>query len=1084
MHQDTVQSFYPLSPLQEGMLFDCLASKQSDLYFNQCQFTIRGSLDVTAFREAWAHVVTCNDVLRTFFVWEEVNSPVQVVERNVDLPFVVHDLRDFEGPQKIHQYECLLAQARDAGFDLSKAPLLKLDLLQFADDVYEFVWSFHHLILDGWSAFQVLHQVFSRYEASRNQEPFTLVNPRPYRDFVAYLKRQNHREAEEYWRNRLHGFDSPTLLGDDRQKATASRNAITTGATTRILTPSLTSSLNQFVRHHHTTLNSLVQLAWGMLLSRYGRTRDVVFGAVVSGRPPQLDGYESMVGMFINTIPVRFAYDPEEICIDALKKIQKQRIESEQFDFFPLMQMQGLCDVSRGESLFQSLVMFENYRKEKSIEEMVQSCDIEQVRWFERTALPLTLIVVPGEQLRLSLIYDETRFEGHFLEQILAHLEQLLKAIAAGPNSKLKNVGMLSGKERHQILFEWNDTHSDYPRDEPIHRIFERQVEIDPTAVAVTLEGESVSYHRLNERANQLSHYLASLGVTNGARVAVACERSIDTIVALIAILKTGGVYVPLDLDYPMEMQDLILNETQSDVLLTHKRIQPINRGHSLKVICLEHDGDLLDCQPTTNPGNGVQSSDCAYVIYTSGSTGRPKGTQISHRCVIRLVKSTNYVRLSSSEAILQFSTLAFDASTFEIWGALLNGAHLVCAPSGRPNLHQLAEVIRRHRVSIVWLTSALFNQVIEELPEMLKGVGQVLVGGEALSVHHVRSAFSYLGSETKIINGYGPTESATFACCYTVPRDLSADATSVPIGRPISNTQVYLLDRDGDLVPPGVAGEMYIGGDGLSLGYLNREELNRTSFVASPLDELPDTRLYRTGDICRYLQDGRVEFIGRIDNQVKVRGFRIELDGIEAALNASEDIRQSVVVMREDEPGDKRIVAYVVSTTGEEIALSALRDFLLESLPTYMMPQSVITLKELPLNRRGKVDRTALPPPVRQISHQPVELPQTKLQRTIADVFRHVLKVEDVGLDDNFFDLGGQSLLVMRAHARLKTQFDRVPSITDFFQFPTIRTLAAHLDGNRVDSLTTDQVEKRARLQRGARQRMRKRREGGSNNE
>ena len=652
---------------------------------------------------------------------------------------------------------------------------------------------------------------------------------------------------------------------------------------------------------------------------------------------------------------------------------------------------------------------------------------------------------------------------------MLSHYRMLLEAMVATPERSIAGLALLSEDERAQIVLDWNRTQIEYPREASIQALFEAQVSRAPEAVAVEYGDERLSYGELNERANRVARYLVRHGVGVEVMVGLCVERSVEMVIGVLGILKAGGAYVPLDPEYPAERLRFMLEDTATPVLLTQEKLRGRLPAYGGRVISLDGDWAEIGKQSAENPKVLAGGGSLAYVIYTSGSTGRPKGTCIEQRSVVRLVKNTNYIELGPEEVVLQFAPISFDASTLELWGSLLNGGRLVVCPAGKLSLEELGEVIQQRGVTTLWLTAALFHQMVDTHIESLRGVRQLLAGGEALSVAHVRRMLEVIG-EGRLINGYGPTENTTFTCCHVMTADSCIENT-VPIGRPISNTRVYVLDGHMQPVPVGVYGELYIGGDGLAREYLHQPQLTAEKFVADPFDTTAGGRLYRTGDLVRYLADGTIEFLGRLDNQVKVRGFRIELGEIEAVLGRMPQVRQAVVVVREDTPGDKRLVAYVVAQGATEDLVEQLRSRLRESLPEYMVPSAFVMVEKLPLTPNGKVDRNALPAPERenQVTAGYVA-PGSELEQKLVSVWREVLRMEKVGVDDNFFDLGGNSLLVTRVHARIKPLFERDVRVVDLFRFPTIRSLSGHFSqAEDMDNSAHTEIHERARKQQRA---------------
>jgi amino acid adenylation domain-containing protein len=617
----------------------------------------------------------------------------------------------------------------------------------------------------------------------------------------------------------------------------------------------------------------------------------------------------------------------------------------------------------------------------------------------------------------------------------------------------LNNTGAFNTPERHQLLFDWNNTWTDYPRHQSVSQVFEQQVKQRPEAIALRFRDQQMTYRQLNERANQVAHRLRELGVGPEVMVGTLLERSLEMVVGLLAILKAGGAFVPLDANYPAERLAFMAADTKAPVMLLQNSVaQRLSDQNWSRAITVSLDGGTseIDRHSTQNPTSLATAENLAYVMYTSGSTGRPKGVMVSHRAVVRLVKNTNYVNLTDQEVFLQFSPVSFDASTLEIWGPLLNGGCLAIMPPDVQSLAELGAAIRKHGVTSLWLTAGLFNVMVEQRLEDLRPLRQLLVGGDALSPLHIRKAIDALPG-CRLINGYGPTEGTTFTCCHTISRE-DAQGNSIPIGKPIANTQVYLLDSDNESVLVGEAGELCVAGDGLARGYLNQPELTAEKFFSHPFsNELSDNkssaRIYRTGDLARYRPDGTIEFLGRVDNQVKISGYRIELGEIEAALMQHPDVQSAAVIARQDVPGEKKLVAYVVPRE-RGCPTTELRGFLAGKLPAYMLPSGFVLLDTLPLSPNGKLDRAALPAPEAgdaRNSAAPVS-PQTEMELKIADVWRRLLGLKQVSVKDNFFDVGGDSLQLLEAHAELQKVITSDLSLTDLFEYSTISALAQHL--------------------------------------
>jgi amino acid adenylation domain-containing protein len=647
------------------------------------------------------------------------------------------------------------------------------------------------------------------------------------------------------------------------------------------------------------------------------------------------------------------------------------------------------------------------------------------------------------------------------------------------PEPQPISTGRMTAFELPELVQSWNATHTTYPREASVAELFEDIAAASPDSIAISFRSEELSYGELNVRANRLAHRLRRIEV--GAETLVGCciERSLDLIVALVAILKAGGAYLPLDPSYPKECFDYLLKDTNTPVMLTQKSLATfLPVGRSVKRICVDEDYTPPSTDDDVNPIPAGGPTSLAYVMYTSGSTGQPKGVMVENRAIVRLVRNTNFCKFGPEEVFLQFAPISFDASTLEIWGPLLNGGRLVVMPPESASLEDLGRTIRDQGVTTLWLTAGLFNLMVEQRLEDLRPIRQFLAGGDVLSSHHVRTVLENFPDCT-LINGYGPTENTTFTCCHAM-RAGGSVPDSIPIGRPISNTRVYILDEQMHPLQPGEAGELYAAGDGVARGYLNNPEATAEKFVADPFHSGAGGRMYRTGDLARWYEDGTVEFLGRIDNQVKINGHRIEPAEIEAAMRGHGGVKDICVVAHADGNGSKRLVAYYVSTTKACLSVRELRENLASKLPQFMVPALFVAVDSLPLSTNGKVDRAALPVPLSDIP-TPREPSKTRLEQSIADLWKRILQTQFVGLDDNFFDLGGDSLLLLAVHSNLQKMLHVEIPVTDLFKFTTVRTVARHLEEQKPAGSSLGEARERAQKQRDAFTRARERRVWGA---
>ncbi|MDJ0865452.1 MAG: LLM class flavin-dependent oxidoreductase [Myxococcota bacterium] len=1475
-----MEATYSLAPMQHGLLFHHLSSPQGGSDLEQIVCTLREELDVEALRRAWERVVARHAVLRTRFRWEGLDDPVQEVASDVSLPLHTEDWRDLTEAEREARLAAFLDADREQGFDLGETPLLRIAVLRLGDAHHEVVWSFPHIILDGYSFPIVLREVFAFYAAECRGESLELPLPRPYREHVEALADRDPTSAREFWRERLAGFSEPTPLPGAPGAATGR------GERELAIDPATTAALRALAEREQVTLGTLVQGAWALLLARYAGTDEVVIGATRAGRAGSVEGAEAMVGLFINTLPVRVPADGSRRVGDWLRELRANDLAARPHEHAPLVEIQAASDVRAGAALFESILVYDNALLDTTMRASGDEFASRQFRLHERTNYPLTLYGYGEDALLLKLAFDEPRYDADGADRMLGQLVRLLEGMAQDSARTLGSLPLLTEAEE-QALRAWNDTGVEVPTERCIHQLIEEQARRTPHATAVALGAERIRYAELDERANRLAQHLRGLGVGPDVRVGICTERSLDLVVGLLGIHKAGGAYVPLDPSYPADRIAFMLEDARVPVLLTQAHLEAELPPHQARVVRLDADWPAIERESSECPASGVTPEHLAYVIYTSGSTGRPKGVMVEHRNVVNFFTGMDARIPHDPPGVwLAVTSLSFDISVLELFWTLARGFEVVLhedegraaaaerriAAAGqrpldfglmyfasdegasddkyrlllegakfadahgfssvwtperhfhafgglfpnpavtgaavaavtnrvgiragsvvlplhhptrvaeewavvdnlshgrvgisiaagwqprdfviKPESHAEArklmydhvETIRRlwrgeavpfpgptgeaievstlprpvQRELPVWVTSAgspetyekageiganvlthLLGQSIDEVAEKItlyreawRKAGHPGEGQVTLMLHtfigddldHVREAvrrpmMDYLGSavglvkgfasswtaykkradgtteadldldslsddemeglleysferyfETSalfgtpesclpmldriraigvdevaclidfgvaqetvlthlahlnrlrdleasraqgldplserpasaegarsepqasevnqdasdsaegrlpaqitrhgvthlqctpslasmlvadeasraalgrvrtlmiggeafpptlaaqlrectaadIVNMYGPTETTIWSSTHAV----EADGEVVPIGRPIANTQLYVLDAERRPLPIGVPGELYIGGDGVVRGYLDRPELTAERFLPDPFRDAPGARLYRTGDLARFRTDGTLEFLGRIDHQVKIRGHRIELGEIEADLTALESVREAVVMPREDTPGDLRLVAYVIPASGATAEPAALREALRQRLPEPMVPAHYVSLETFPLTPNKKIDRKALPPPgeVERVAGAALVLASSEIEKSIVTVWQQVLGVSQVGLDDNFFDLGGHSLLAVKAHRSLRELAPRPFSITDLFRFPTVRALAEFLgDDGSGPGLQQSQDRADQRRQAMAQRRARRGQRGGS---
>jgi amino acid adenylation domain-containing protein len=1036
----------PLSFAQQRLWFLDQLEPGSAVYNVPGALRISGPLDVAALERCFEEVTRRHEALRTVFS-KVHGEPVQTILPSLKLPISIVDLSDLPEYEREAEVRRRAVEGSQRYFDLTTGPLVRVAVLRLGQQDHVLLLTMHHIVSDGWSAGILFRELSVLYEAFTQGKPSPLNDlPIQYADFASWQRGWLQGEVLEgqlsYWKTQLEGAPRLQLPTDRPRPPVRSYRG---GKRSFVLDKKLTDALTALSRQENVTLFMTLLAAFQLLLHRYTAQEDIVIGSPIAGRTrPEI---ESLIGFFVNTLVLRNDFSGNPTFREILSRVRKVCLDAYTHQDVPFEKLveELRPERSLGQNpLFQVMFVLQNAPADTLRFAGLELSPIHGDGDQAKFDLTLTMRE-ENEGLRAVLNYSADLFDGTTIDRMIGHFQTLVEGIVADPEQRVSSLPILTEAERRRLLVEWNDTKKEYPNDKCVHELFEAQVERTPDAVALVYKDEQLTYRQLNERANRLANYLKARGVGPEVPVAVCMERSPEMITALLAILKAGGAYVPLDPEYPNERLGFILDDVRAKVVVTLERLAERFSQHSRSVFCMDRDREGIVQQPRDNLPNETGPGNLAYVIYTSGSTGKPKGVEILHRGVVRLLFGVEYAQLDAGRTFVHLAPTSFDASTFEIWGALLHGAKCVLAPQGFSSPADLRDLLQRHKVTTLWLTASLFNLVIDQLPEALSQVHELLIGGEALSVPHVQRALSLLPS-TQIINGYGPTESATFTCCYRIPSKLDDALTSIPIGRPIGNTKVYILDSHLNPTPIGMPGELYIGGAGLARGYVNAAELTSQKFIPNPFATTPRERLYKTGDLARRLPDGNIEFLGRLDHQVKIRGFRIELGEIESALRQHGGIRETVVAVRQDGDREKQLVAYI-APKDDAPTTHDLRRFLRQKLPGYMIPSAFVYLPALPLAANGKTDYGALPEATSHGTrdHNEYAAPRDETERVLCRIWSEVLGVDRVGLDDDFFAIGGHSLLAAKLFARLDESFGRSLPLGVLFKAPTVRLLAEH---------------------------------------
>ncbi|MCP5292673.1 MAG: amino acid adenylation domain-containing protein [Burkholderiales bacterium] len=1041
-----LEDIYPVAPLQQGLIFHSLYAPEAGMYCNQFSCMLTGELNTDMFLQAWRHLVAGHPILRTAFLLDEVVQPLQLVYKNVEMPVDHVDWRNLSEEEQAQRWHEYLLDDRRKPFVFDRAPLMRFALIRCAAHRYYFLWSHHHALLDGWCTPLIFQEVFDVYEALSRKQKIASATGRPYRDYIAWLQMQDQSSAEKYWRTVLQDFSACTSFGSGVTSYAAENtdNHGDRATYTVTLESESASQLVDFARHHQLTLNTLVQGVWALLLSRYSNEQDVVFGITVSGRPAELVDVDRMIGLFINTVPLRVGVRPEMRVVDWLRALFEQNQALRRFEYTPLTDIQKWSDIPNGQSLFESLLVFENFPVDWAVESDAEKIGIREIVFSEQTNYPMTITAahVPAQGLVLRFEYWNDLFPECTVVRMANHFQRLLESVVCTPDARLADLSILAATERDQLLVDWNATDAAYTSDCCIHQLFELRAEQDSQAIAVDFAGRQVTYGQLNAKANQLAHYLRTRGVGPEVVVGLCVERSLEMVIGLLGILKAGGAYMPIDPRYPQERIAFMLDDARPALNLVHAATRAI-LSDTKQIVDLDAQWKKIAQYREDNPSHTARTQNLAYVIYTSGSTGKPKGAALMHDGIVnRLEWMQRQYRLDAQDRVLQKTPFSFDVSVWEFFWPLLAGARLVIAPPGahRDGRH-IARIVQDEAITVMHFVPSMLSAFLDVLDvSACKSLRHVICSGEALSANLQNKFYEKLPAQ--LHNLYGPTEASIDVTVWACERE-SEDAV-VPIGRPIANTRIYLLDSFLHPVPVGVPGELYIGGVGLARGYQNRSALTAGRFIPDPFSEQPGARLYRTGDLARYRADGEIEYIGRTDHQVKIRGFRIELGEIEAVLLQHEQVKEAVAIVREDTADDKRLVAYLVGNESTP-DIETIRKHLQTGLPDYMIPTAFVCLDRLPLSANGKLDHRALPAPDAndRLTHEYVA-PRNPTEQILAGIWGEVLGVEKVGVHDNFFELGGHSLLVMQVMLRIDTRLRIKLPLRTFFEKNTVATLAA----------------------------------------
>ena len=1040
----------PLPFIVQSLWFFALLEPDSCVYNMSSGIHLQGKLNLEALQQSFKEIIARHETLRTNFITEdgEAVAIISEVEFSI-IPLL--DLSCLPAEEKQTQIQQQIETEAQQPFDISSDQLIRIKLLRLGVEEHIMLLTVHHIIYDDWSSTILFRELSTLYQAFSNGKPSPLAKlPVQYVDFAAWQRQWLQGEVLEtqisYWLKQLE--NAPKILELPTDYPRPSFRSFRGSEYPFQLSQELSIALNELSQQQGTTLFMTLLAAFQTLLWRYTAQEDIVIGSPIANR--NRAEIKGLIGFLVTLSALRTDLTGNPSFEELLKRVRETTLGAYAHKDIPfellVKQLQSERDLSHT-PLFQVMFIYAPPRM-SALE--LSGLTLSRLKSENGTAeFDLTLYILESEsKLEGYFEYNTDLFKPATIARMVGHLKTLLEAIVTSPQQRLSELALLTEPEQQQLLFEWNDTKVDYPQDRCIHQLFEAQVEKTPNAVAVVFGQEQLTYRQLNQRANQLAHYLQQLGVKPEVKVGICVERSVEMVIGLLAILKAGGAYIPLDPNYPQERLTYMLKDSQPGVLLTQHHLSESLPNHQVQVVCIDTDWQQITDKSTQNPATQITIDNLAYVIYTSGSTGKPKGVLGLHQGAVNHFywMWENYP-FTQGEVCCQKTSLNFVDSVWEIFGPLLRGISTVIIPDTVvKGPEQFVEILAANEITRLVLVPSLLRVLLDTCSDLQKRLSKLklwVISGEALSLDLLQN-FRQIIPESTLLNLYGCSEvSANVTCSRINPTQTPSRVT---IGRPIANTQIYILDQYSQLVPVGVVGELCIGGQGLARGYFNRPDLSAEKFIPNPFST-EATRLYKTGDLARYLPSGDIEYIGRIDNQVKVRGFRIELGEIEAVVSKHPAVREAVVLVREDSVNCQQIVAYVVAQKEQTLTITELREFLESKLPNYMIPNALLSLEKLPLTPNGKIDRKALPIPdqVRPELEAVYLPPQTEVEKTIANIWQEVLRIEEVGIHDNFFELGGHSLLLVQVHNKLQKRFQQL-SLVDIFQYRTINYLAKYL--------------------------------------
>ena len=1045
--KDLIEGLYRLSGLQQGMLFHGLYNEGKGAYLEQmsCDFL---NLDIDILKKTWDYIIKRHTILRTSFIYSEISIPVQSVNKEVKLPLEILDLSDLSKGEQEAALKNHEEADRNKGFDFNTAPLMRIALIKLSDDRYRMLWTWHHILFDGWSLPVLMEEFLNTYETYLSGKEPVKKDDDKFEDYIRYIERGSKERQEKYWRNYMKGIEQSTLLPFIGATADRTKGKGDYETETLQLDENTTTVIEEFAQKNRLTINTVMQGVWSLLLHHYTGNENIAYGVIVSGRPDDLPGVEQRVGLYINTLPLHSILKDGKNIIKWLQDMQKEQLSSRLYQHTPLQDIQKWSGVSG--DLFDSLLVFENFPVSELVKAKKWSLTIENVEIKERTNYPMTLMIGSSKETTINFVYNSALLKHDYVKQIKDHFRNVLLHVIDENEKEVSDIELLTSAEKGKLLNEYNNTSAVNDLSKSIADLFEEQAAKSPDKTVLIFNGAELTYSDLNKRSNQLAHLLKAKGVKADSLVPVCLNRGFEMITSVIAILKAGGAYVPIDPEYPSDRKEFMLKDSGAAVFISSKVLVDnfdFEISKDVEVIYTDSDAELISGQSQENLTDKRDPESLAYMLYTSGSTGNPKGVRMPGSNLVNLLLWQDKQFKNRQRKVLQFTALNFDVSFQEIFSTICFGSTLyLISGERRIDMAEVMKDIEKFGITHLFIPFIVLKNLAEYI---VTGSGEtyslqeIITAGEQLKL--TKEIESLLEKGISIVNQYGPTE-AHVVSSYTVPAKNNISDLP-PIGKPVDNTQLYILDGKGKPVPARVAGELYIAGAQVARGYLNLPELTEEKFVRDIFSKDENAKMYRTGDLARWLPDGNIEYLGRGDDQIKIRGYRVELGEIESVLQKSELVNGAVVLAKEDKAGNKRLIGYVVSNSKGDFDKEAVDSYLRSRLPEYMVPGVWVKLDNIPLNANGKVDRKALPDPdLSGLLSNEYTAPRNETEEKLENIWKELLGVDRAGIYDNFFELGGHSLLVIRLISAIRKSLDIEITVNSVFENPNIKSLAEHI--------------------------------------